>query len=906
LAAIDSISFVTPKTVYKSDVTRLDETLLDYIIGSDSLTLKLKAGTPASLLPLVGDKLVLLDGCKALPYGFSGIVSEVRTLSDGIDVVCEQAYLEDLFDSFCSVSTTYGVAGSDTRYVASNGRPNLVVYNPDDRTFRLGPFSFDVTGEISQGIIPSGDLALKGGTSMSLSLQPTFRVHTFLMIGEGHGTYFSCNITGDIDIDASVSFYNGIEYSHEFLDTTFEIPIPYTAKLLNFYVTPGVFGRMSATVTSTFSISRKYILNMAYEFSSKGENVFEPALKCRPVSSSTNFEGSVDGSLAAGCFVEAGLNIVSRELAKVCVRGEIGWQLNGSYVLRNSDIAAAQKDTKLYERLKASSIETGPFVNLSLQSSVLNIGPSVSIGGSSTFAMRDIVPTFSNTKLTRGSNTSVDAHTEMSGNCAFPVIVGYKLFNDKKNVVADYDAPVEYTNIEGNLEHSFMEVARGNGYTVYPKVKLFGYDILASPPAKLAYARPKIVDFKVTDSEYSKGKFTNDGVLYDYRFDVALTAEIDNLDGVADWGYVYEDPNGKIKRISLMKYGTSYNDTRYTYYRNEAKSTVCLYTYVRYVGESEYTDDEPQYYPLEFAIVHPKIVDFKVTDSEYSIGKFTNDGMVYDYKFDVAVSAEIDNLDGVADWGYVYKGPNGNIKRISLMQYGKSYTDTRYAYYRNEAKSTACLYTYVRYEGDSDYMDDEPKYYPLEIAIQVHTCPDDNHPHAIDLGLPSGTKWSCSNVGASAPEEYGGYYSWGETSEKDVYSFDNYEFREGLDYINIGSEISDTQYDVACVRMGTPWRMPTEELQGELLQNCTKQWTQYNGVNGTLVTGPNGNNIFLPASGGRWGKNLKEAGERGTYRSGTLHSSHPYMVNGIFIDKDGCGWNGEGPETGYPVRAVCP
>lgn len=37
---------------------------------------------------------------------------------------------------------------------------------------------------------------------------------------------------------------------------------------------------------------------------------------------------------------------------------------------------------------------------------------------------------------------------------------------------------------------------------------------------------------------------------------------------------------------------------------------------------------------------------------------------------------------------------------------------------------------------------------------------------AIDLGLPSGTKWASCNVDAAKPEKYGGYYAWGETSEK--------------------------------------------------------------------------------------------------------------------------------------------
>ena len=46
------------------------------------------------------------------------------------------------------------------------------------------------------------------------------------------------------------------------------------------------------------------------------------------------------------------------------------------------------------------------------------------------------------------------------------------------------------------------------------------------------------------------------------------------------------------------------------------------------------------------------------------------------------------------------------------------------------------------------------------------SCPDENHPHAIDLGLPSGTKWACFNIGASHPEESGDFYAWGETTNK--------------------------------------------------------------------------------------------------------------------------------------------
>ena len=34
----------------------------------------------------------------------------------------------------------------------------------------------------------------------------------------------------------------------------------------------------------------------------------------------------------------------------------------------------------------------------------------------------------------------------------------------------------------------------------------------------------------------------------------------------------------------------------------------------------------------------------------------------------------------------------------------------------------------------------------------------------VDLGLPSGTLWATCNVGATAPEQAGVYFAWGETS----------------------------------------------------------------------------------------------------------------------------------------------
>jgi hypothetical protein len=145
-------------------------------------------------------------------------------------------------------------------------------------------------------------------------------------------------------------------------------------------------------------------------------------------------------------------------------------------------------------------------------------------------------------------------------------------------------------------------------------------------------------------------------------------------------------------------------------------------------------------------------------------------------------------------------------------------------------------------------------------------------PEAVDLGLPSGTKWASFNVGATKPEEYGGYYAWGETEEKERYDWDTYIHCDGASNTchDLGSDISGTQYDIAHVKWGGNWCMPTYEDFEELNDNCTSEWTTLNGVNGRKFTGPNGNSIFLPAAGSYWHSNLSQAGSNGEYWSSTL------------------------------------
>ena len=161
-------------------------------------------------------------------------------------------------------------------------------------------------------------------------------------------------------------------------------------------------------------------------------------------------------------------------------------------------------------------------------------------------------------------------------------------------------------------------------------------------------------------------------------------------------------------------------------------------------------------------------------------------------------------------------------------------------------------------------------------------------PDAIDLGLPSGIKWASFNLGASTPEEDGDYFAWGEIEpyysslepltwkpgKEDGYRVSSYRWWNG-DYKKLtkycpanmsnlwdgkgtpdDKTILDTADDVASVNFGGKWRIPTDEEWTELRKMCTWSSATQNGVDGYLVTGPNGNSVFLPNVFCYWSSSL--------------------------------------------------
>jgi hypothetical protein len=209
---------------------------------------------------------------------------------------------------------------------------------------------------------------------------------------------------------------------------------------------------------------------------------------------------------------------------------------------------------------------------------------------------------------------------------------------------------------------------------------------------------------------------------------------------------------------------------------------------------------------------------------------------------------------------------------------------------------------------------------------------------AVDLGLPSGTKWANMNVGATRPEEYGLYFAWGETtgytsdtSDGRLFKWTNYKWCNHRIYLMTkyctdskkgtidNKTVLDLEDDAAHVNWGGSWVMPTSGEIDELLANTTSEWTTVNGIKGCKFTSKtNGNSIFLPAAG-RSTSHLRKgrspligdiAGTEeyqqvtGCYWSASLDGKRPYFAMSLYFSQGYKNVTRELRFFQFPVRAV--
>lgn len=191
---------------------------------------------------------------------------------------------------------------------------------------------------------------------------------------------------------------------------------------------------------------------------------------------------------------------------------------------------------------------------------------------------------------------------------------------------------------------------------------------------------------------------------------------------------------------------------------------------------------------------------------------------------------------------------------------------------------------------DTDSVSEADDGYEVSGKISGH--------YYVDLGLS--VKWADRNIGALSSSAYGEYFAWGETETKDEYTTET-SVTYGVEMDDIAG---DAEYDAATANWGSSWRMPTEDECQELVDSCTWTWTTENDINGYLVTGSNGNSIFLPAAGRRDGTMPFYANSRGEYWSSTPYSSNADYAYFLSFRSSYLSVDTHTRQNGYSVRPV--
>lgn len=770
LAVIDSVGFVTPETQYKPGVINLQDGLRTYVVSFANETITLKSDTPNNLLPHIGDKIVTIEMSDLFPIGYAGEVKEIRTSSDGILLICESAALEDVFECFYGFTHASPQAQNSKRAWWDDFWDWVVDILPDgvyrgSIPYQPEPFQQNLTyGLPNNWEVTIGDWAGRYQSNFNTVFAPRMWINGFVKIRSDE-RFFSITITGDYSLREEFSYTGKLSWNPTGrLNISTPLPV---CQFLQVFVEPGFFVKAEIETSSSMTLTQRYSSAFHYEWSSNNTTAMEPIFDIRPRENTFNISGASGGEMAFGLYVDLGIQAFNRNIASINGHAELGLYVSGNADM-NLNNENYNSTTQLYDMLKNSYFEGGWYWGANFEAQLtpfLKIPYGHPVGRHNAMWRTSLVPTFSNVSFEQCSNpqTSADAYMEISGNCVSPVEIGLSVRDENNIEVDDHYAQTHFLSGNYSFSHTFANLSSDREYTLYPKVRMNGFEMLASPSAEINMKDDfpvTLSDFKVTNSQHEKGAFIHEGVAYDYRFYVSVTATLD------------------------------------------------------------------------------------------------------------------DDAEGIADWGYVYLDPDGNEASISLKKFGNSYTDTRWAYFRNGTPPFTCtLYGYVKYADSNETIYDEPYDYLL-----VNLCPDDNHPHMIDLGLPSGTKWACCNVGATTPQGYGDYFAWGAVKP-------NYGSS------GIAPDIAGTEYDAATANWGNPWRMPTKNQCEELIDYCYSVEANYNGVKGRIFTGQNEFSIFLPATGYYKPSGYRDTGN-GHYHSSTYGGNNDntwalcFDYKSVYLERD--------------------
>lgn len=526
LADIDSVSFVTPSTIYQPGVVKLEDGLENYVVSQDSLTIIFRTDTPSDLLPRKKDKLVYLRQTDLFPAGFAGEVVEVVKENSGYKVDCTLASLSDIFVRY------YSTSNDNVQTRAINP-----IYGHGEAIWEAKDLTYPLTDELLPFISEESDDddAFSVDNDASISLSPKVSLRGTLIVTPEEGTYVCVSSNGTFDVTSNFSLNGSLKVDKVWRFTgekRWQACIP-NCPLLVAFVDPGVFvdASLSASVDATVNqkVSSAFLLNMSTK---RRENLRNQPLTFKIQETNFDVGGSVKGELNAGVYTEIGIAVndigfCKNDIAKLYARGEVGIHVGGDLEVNSKFLKEGIKNTEAYETLRNSGIWSnfywGAAIGYQLDLPIINMNFCQEIEweghiGEPLFD-KCLAPTITSPNAYRehGDFSTITAKADVEGDCLMPVEVGFGAFDSNGNKVASKYYSKKFANENSSFSDysvALEKMSTVKDYELSPVIKLFGHELKAYPSVDVEKTLT-LSTYEATDVTESSAKISGGLIGYD-------------------------------------------------------------------------------------------------------------------------------------------------------------------------------------------------------------------------------------------------------------------------------------------------------------------------------------------------------------------------------------------------------
>ena len=510
VSAIDSISFVTPETKYKADVAHTTESdLWNYVIATDSVSwLLLRSNTPTGILPKVGDKLLTLNQTDLLPAGFIGRVAAVQNESGGIRVSCGAVELTEVFDQY---------VGRVAAIVENSGDGTTRIVRREPETSYVEDLSLPTmanTLHLTESVLLSKEFSIDGNGYMGLAVTPTLNLRAFLAIDRKTGVNFDMVMHGEVETQLQFGL-NGI------VTGTFDVPlVEQKVPIPNFPIfflkaEAGVFTQAQGSLNIGGTYTSKDCFYSLTQFNSLWEGSRQATATLTHVKDTLEWSaltGKV--TLNAGAYAKLCIEVLDADIAQAGVRVEAGlreeveadlkfddykWVTTAGLVaeaLRRALMSNQQKARALYDDMDRNvSVNWALFLNGQALASIgkwqvtTKIENTLSLTPKGGLVPHLTKPTY---RLATAATDSVYLNTQLDRNIAFPVKVGYDIYNAQNLLVREAMRFTPYTGKPETLTMGVAGLEAGKKYMAYPRVDIFGLTMYGEPTDSFTTDKPQL------------------------------------------------------------------------------------------------------------------------------------------------------------------------------------------------------------------------------------------------------------------------------------------------------------------------------------------------------------------------------------------------------------------------------